>query len=104
MSIPKFDKSIEDRLKQNKWIKVKLKGLSSNRNGIGSRIAVAIPGLTQIQEVICGDSYSSQSSLTLSYGLKNADFVENITLNCSLVKIYLHNVFNTALHFLLLFG
>jgi len=62
----------------NNWIKIKLEGVESNRNGIGSRVEVTAFGLTQIQDVICGDSYSSQSSLTLSFGLRNESSVESI--------------------------
>ena len=65
---------------QNNWIKVKLEGVESNRNGIGSRIEVSNLGVTQIQDVICGDSYSSQSSLTLSYGMRHSDLAEAITV------------------------
>ena len=62
----------------NNWIKVKLEGVESNRNGIGSRIEVSNLGVTQIQDVICGESYSSQSSLTLSFGLRQSDVVDSI--------------------------
>ena len=62
----------------NNWIKVKLEGVESNRNGIGSRIEVSNLGVTQIQDVICGGSYSSQSSLTLSFGLRQSDVVDSI--------------------------
>jgi len=65
---------------QNFWIKVKLEGVESNRNGIGSRIEVTTSRNTQIQEVICGDSYSSQSSLTLSFGLNDEVAIEAITV------------------------
>ena len=64
----------------NNWIKVKLEGVESNRNGIGSRIEVSNLGVTQIQDVICGGSYSSQSSLTLSYGMRHSDLAEAITV------------------------
>ena len=64
----------------NNWIKVRLEGVESNRNGIGSRIEVSNLGVTQIQDVICGGSYSSQSSLTLSYGMRHSDLVESITV------------------------
>ena len=64
----------------NNWIKIKLEGVESNRNGIGSRIEVSNLGVTQIQDVICGDSYSSQSSLTLSYGMRHSELAEAITV------------------------
>ena len=37
-------------------------------------------GVTQIQDVICGDSYSSQSSLTLSFGLRHSNVIESIII------------------------
>ena len=64
----------------NLLIKVKLDGVESNRNGIGSRIEVTNLGVTQIQDVICGESYSSQSSLILSFGAGQTDAVESITI------------------------
>jgi len=64
----------------NNWIKVKLEGVESNRNGIGSRIEVSNLGVTQIQDVICGGSYSSQSSLTLSYGMRHSELAGAITV------------------------
>jgi hypothetical protein len=68
----------EEASEINNWIKVKLEGVESNRNGIGSRIEVSNLGVTQIQDVICGGSYSSQSSLTLSFGLRNENSIESI--------------------------
>ena len=62
------------------WIKVKLEGIQSNRNGIGSRVEIVIDNVIQIQDVICGDSYSSQSSLALSFGARNKEEIDSITV------------------------
>ena len=70
----------EEASEINNWIKVKLEGVESNRNGIGSRIEVSNLGVTQIQGVMCGGSYSSQSSLTLSYGMRHSELAEAITV------------------------
>ena len=65
---------------QMNWIKVKLEGVQSNRNGIGSRVEVVIDDIIQIQDVICGDSYSSQSSLILSFGARNYEVIDSIAI------------------------
>ncbi|MBC8257259.1 MAG: VCBS repeat-containing protein [Candidatus Marinimicrobia bacterium] len=70
----------EETSEINNWIKVKLEGVESNRNGIGSRIEVSNLGVTHIQDVICGESYSSQSSLTLSFGLRHSSVIESIII------------------------
>jgi enediyne biosynthesis protein E4 len=66
------------------WIKLRLVGTTSNRTGIGARIAVTAenqPGkpLRQIDELRSGGSYYSQNDLRLHFGLDTAtkaDLVE----------------------------
>ena len=61
------------------WVKIKLEGTYSNRNAIGSRIHVFPQNAaSQMREVIVGDSYSSQSSYTISVGLRNRDIIDSI--------------------------
>jgi hypothetical protein len=56
--------------RQNHWITIKLNGTTSNRNAIGSKIQI-IDNLGNIhyKEVIAGQSWSSQNSLLLHFGL-----------------------------------
>jgi hypothetical protein len=54
---------------KNHWLRVKLTGTKSNRNGIGAVVRVKTAGGTQVQTVHSGSSYCSQSELALTFGL-----------------------------------
>jgi len=47
----------------NKWLKVKLIGTQSNRNGIGSKIEVFANGKSQYRYTLCGEGYLSQRKI-----------------------------------------
>ena len=53
----------------NNWILIKCVGTRSNRSGIGTRVKVTLGGRTQIDEVMSGSSYYSQSDFRLHFGL-----------------------------------
>jgi len=53
----------------NNWLKVKLEGTLSNRDGIGSVIEISINGNKQYRYTHCGEGYLSQNSATESFGL-----------------------------------
>ena len=56
----------------NKWLKFKLRGVSSNRNGIGARVLVTAGGVTQTQQLLSGYAMvSGGGDLTLHFGLAN---------------------------------
>jgi len=64
--------------KQN-WLMVKCVGTRSNRSAIGARVRVIAGQHAQMQEVVSGSSFLSQSDLRLHFGLgqaKAADLVE----------------------------
>lgn len=54
---------------RNHWIRVKLSGTRSNRNGIGATVHVTTAAGTQWRMVHSGSSYCSASELTLTFGL-----------------------------------
>ena len=56
----------------NHWLKVKLKGGTSNRTAIGARVYVRSGRLLQVQEVRSQDSYLSVSDFRLHFGLGRA--------------------------------
>jgi hypothetical protein len=63
----------------NNWLKIKLEGTQSNRNGIGSKIEIAINGEKQYRYTLCGEGYLSQNSATEIFGLgtnNNVDYVK----------------------------
>jgi hypothetical protein len=53
----------------NHWIKVKLRGVKSNRSAIGGRITVHYGDRVQVQEVLSQMSYMSVSDTRLHFGL-----------------------------------
>jgi len=53
----------------NNWIKVKLKGIKSNRSAIGGRVTVRYGGKMQVQEVLSQSSYLSVNDSRLHFGL-----------------------------------
>jgi hypothetical protein len=60
------------------WLVVKLIGAAgelangTNRDAVGARVIVLANGIQQMREVILGDSYGSQSTLHLHFGLDQA--------------------------------
>jgi enediyne biosynthesis protein E4 len=60
------------------FIAIRLTGTKSNRSAIGARVSVQAGGRTQIDEVMSGGSYYSQSDLTLHFGLGPATTVTRI--------------------------
>jgi hypothetical protein len=53
----------------NNWLKVKLEGVQSNRDGIGSFIEISINGNKQYRYTLCGEGYLGQNSGTETFGL-----------------------------------
>ncbi len=62
----------------NNWIKIKTVGTMSNRDGIGARVMVEIDGKTLIDEVTAGSGFASQNSMTLQFGLGDANMVDQL--------------------------
>jgi hypothetical protein len=56
----------------NHWLKIRLVGTKSNRDGIGTLITVTANGKTQRTRVRSGSSYLSQSDLRAHFGLGSA--------------------------------
>jgi len=62
----------------NHWLKVKLVGTSSNRDGIGSKVRVVAGGRAQIREINGGSSYLSQNSFEAEFGLGPHTMVDSV--------------------------
>ena len=56
----------------NNWIRFRLRGIASNRFGIGARVTVGI----QVQELHCGSGYLSSNPPELHYGLGDQKVVD----------------------------
>ncbi len=65
----------------NNWIKIKLKGTLSNRDGIGSRIEIYAGGKVSHRVVTNETSYQSQNSLTQTAGLGTSAVVDSIIVS-----------------------
>jgi hypothetical protein len=64
----------------NNWLKVKLEGTVSNRDGIGSVIEISINGDKQYRYTLCGEGYLSQNSESEFFGLGANAYVEYVKI------------------------
>ena len=62
----------------NNWLKVKLEGAISNKDGVGNTIEVNIGGQSQYRYTLAGEGYISQNSSYEFFGLGNATEVDYI--------------------------
>lgn len=62
------------------WLSLRLRGIESNRQAIGSRVRVTANGITQTQEVVCGRGYQSYWGERLHFGLGDAEEIERIEI------------------------
>lgn len=62
------------------WLVVDLVGKRSNRAGIGTRVTLEIPGVTQVREASGGSGYHGQDSLPVEFGLGSASGPVSLTI------------------------
>lgn len=62
----------------NNWLRIKLVGVRSNRNGIGARIVVTTGDGRQIDEVRSGSSYYSQNDLRVNFGVGKVEKIQSV--------------------------
>ena len=62
----------------NHWIQIRLRGVRSNRDGVGARVKVVSGDLTQIDEVHSGRGYQSHFGSRLHFGLGPRDRVDRV--------------------------
>jgi hypothetical protein len=66
---------------RNGWLRLKLVGTKSNRDGIGARVTLRLPGGGKSWAVVkTGSSYCSQSELPLTFGLGRAKQVDAVEI------------------------
>ncbi|HEV3038910.1 MAG TPA: CRTAC1 family protein [Candidatus Angelobacter sp.] len=63
---------------RNHALRIKLRGISSNRDGIGAVVRIDAGGEKQWQMLRSGSSYLSQSELVLTFGLKDKTNVTSV--------------------------
>ncbi len=62
------------------WLQIRTVGTVSNRDGVGALVKVSAGDLHQVQQVTAGDSYLSQSSLDVEFGLAHHKVVDRIVI------------------------
>ncbi len=62
------------------WIRLKLVGTTSNRDGIGAWVKVRVGSQTMSRQVMPTRSYLSQSELPVTFGLGPVDHVDEVTV------------------------
>lgn len=62
------------------WLHIRTVGTVSNRDGIGALVKVQSGNLLQIQQVAAGDSYLSQSSPEVEFGLGHREKVDSVVI------------------------
>lgn len=60
------------------WLQVQLRGVKSNRDGVGARVRVIAGDLVQVAEVHSGRGYQSHSGMRLHFGLRQQDNISCI--------------------------
>ena len=65
---------------QQHWLQIRTVGTVSNRDGVGARVKVSAGGLHQVQQVTAGDSYLSQSSPDVEFGLAHHTVVDRVVI------------------------
>lgn len=62
----------------NNWLKIKLEGTSSNKDGIGSIIEITTDVGKQFRYVLNGEGYLSQNSLTEHFGVGGNTIIDQV--------------------------
>lgn len=65
----------------NHFIGFSLRGMVSNRSGVGARVTVYSAMGTQIREVRSGESYGISNSLITHFGLGQVEHVDSVVIN-----------------------
>jgi hypothetical protein len=65
----------------NNWLKVKLEGVQSNKNGFGSWIEVYANNTLMYRYTLCGEAFLGQNSGTEIFGLGDATSIDYIKVN-----------------------
>ena len=67
-----------DSQNANHWIQIRLRGMKTNRDGVGARVKVVTGDLAQIDEVHSGRGYQSHYGTQLHFGLGKHNLIDRI--------------------------
>lgn len=62
----------------NNWIKIQLKGIASNFNGIGARVEIYGTWGKQIRDVRSGDGFANMNTLNAHFGIGAATAIDSV--------------------------
>jgi hypothetical protein len=62
----------------NKWLKLNLQGIQSNRNGIGARVEIYGEWGKQIRDVRSGEGFKYMSTLNVHFGIGTATTINQV--------------------------
>ena len=65
---------------KNNWIKVRLEGVQSNRDGFGTVVNIQSNNMNQKQSLVSGQGYFSNHAQELYFGLGNSDMVDIVEI------------------------
>ena len=64
----------------NNWLQLKLQGVTSNKDGVGSKIEVVTGSLTQYRYTLCGEGYLAQNSNSEFIGVGTATNIDQLKI------------------------
>lgn len=63
---------------ENHYIKLGLRGVTSNVDGVGAIISIWSGGIKQVRELLSGDAYGIQNSLNVQFGLGSNSTIDSL--------------------------
>jgi len=65
---------------RNHWIQISLRGVESNRQGIGARLVAKLGDRQIVREIFPANSYRSQAPAIAHFGLNNSEKINTLTI------------------------
>jgi hypothetical protein len=72
--------AFENHFPRKHYLIVSLRGVHSNRAGIGARLVAEVNGRRQVRELYPGNSFMSQAPCDVHFGLGDASEVDHLTI------------------------
>ena len=70
-----------NRSPKRSYVKVRLRGTVSNRDGVGAKVVVKVGERTYVRQIQSGSGYLSQSSRSAHFGLGDADNIDLVEIH-----------------------
>ena len=83
-------KLFENRFPQQNWLRISLRGVKANRNGIGARVVAKIGGRQVVRELWPVNTFYSQAPGVVHIGLGADEMVDELTIQWSKETIQRH--------------